>query len=1149
MRRGSMQGHRKYSDGFSDTSSSSSFMDDTDREVSNLTDRAFRSLCIGEEAIYNDSEFSSSPTERHKAFAEENQQKTFSHEAFSYSVQQYGEAEIQTEMASTFQHSYVDVTHQEQGFRDGSLSYMNNGSKEVTWQQSRSTSRVSSLIKAFSSGECYQDSGTCDVILARDRYRDFGSESWDKSAMLNIQRELSEFSSGYQQNCKSGPFQSYRNHFYTSDVAAAVAQMDTTVLMKSSKSKFKALNSTNCFFHSEFSPFQLWEEYNRFSFQSANVSGFMSANEFPRWYDSPIYKELKDSHRIPNSPCESRCFNQRQIQDVVASQRSRSTVVQKTSAIKKRCESEMASNYPPWKKNNNFVRNKLPGNRPSTVSPTNERTCRPDSNLFSNNKVTHEMVVESNLPSSVTPFNITQLLTPVIHTRQETETSEILQFAHTPSVSDYSSQGETDPKLQTDVKHLHDSYKSKASSLLFNLKDNRKRVKSTYSPTRFKGLEITDRNKQTSKLEGRESRFSDIFVSQETAQENLIGMDARASCNLIREPSVAPITPKDYTDGFGSYGNLTLTSPQIANYKSFLRINSGPTNNLASQRTREPEILKPFNNDDGQALINKNNITQENDLAKQQNNTPQVKAVETTSLNQMLESHPKPETDKESLTQIASAEAEAKAKESWQQKELHQDDENTKTLFSFNKNELPRSYQSMSIMKDDSEVVNNSQQKEKITESASSKQEQGFPRPLEISHDKNNPQKSTEKSQEVNSTNSKPQKSAEDTLKPNVSPQHEVIVDEDATQKNNTQPVLTQNVESTAETSNVTILTPSNDKPREEPMIYSICVSSQTEAVSDDEPMIYTILSLTDVANISLAFMPKHESYRDTYQRPASACYERPESACYERPESACSDIRPLGRPPVVPPKSEKALRRAQRLTTRRIKKAETPKMAPENQEQLESKSIRNVSSSPSDTLSTHLAVQASPPLSQYDIQPNYTPPAHSTVAQPFPVTQRKLLQDPNSGQYFMVDVPFPVKTKTFYDPETGKYVQLNVRQRSQGALTQPASLEMLNTPYMLYRGFLPMAASSLPPLRSSSELSTPADNQDMLERGGEPWRQNVHLQNINRDSQQCPDMLYGSHEQIHNPSLYAENSIDSIERHTDIITMSELEDFAMEST
>ncbi|KAF3842135.1 hypothetical protein F7725_024086 [Dissostichus mawsoni] len=45
----------------------------------------------------------------------------------------------------------------------------------------------------------------------------------------------------------------------------------------------------------------------------------------------------------------------------------------------------------------------------------------------------------------------------------------------------------------------------------------------------------------------------------------------------------------------------------------------------------------------------------------------------------------------------------------------------------------------------------------------------------------------------------------------------------------------------------------------------------------------------------------------------------------YERPESACSyssDMsRSMGKPPTVPPKSEKALRRAKRLTTRRIKK------------------------------------------------------------------------------------------------------------------------------------------------------------------------------------------------------------------------------------
>uniref|UniRef100_A0A671PT88 Uncharacterized LOC107673947 n=1 Tax=Sinocyclocheilus anshuiensis TaxID=1608454 RepID=A0A671PT88_9TELE len=1073
MRRGSMQGHRKYSDGLSDTSSSGSFMDDTDREVSNFTDRAFRSLCIGQEAIYNDSELFSSPTERHKAFAEETQQKTISHEALSYSIQQYGEAEVQSEMASTFQHSYVDVTHQEQAFREGSLSYMNNGSKEVTWQQSRSTSRVSSLIKAFSSGECYHDSGTCDVILARDRYKDFGSESWDKSDMLSIQRELQDlqdmkFSSGYHQNFKSGPFQSYRNHFYTSDVAATVAQMDTTVLMKSSKSKFKALNSTNCFFHSEFSPFQLWEEYNRFSFQSTNVSGFMSASEFPRWYDSPMYKELKDNHRIPNSPCESRSFNQRQIQDVVASQRSRSTVVQKASAIEKRCESEMASNYPPWKKNNNLVRNKLPGNRPSTVSPTNERTCRPDSNLFRNNKVTHEIVVESNLPSSVTPFNITQLLTPVIHTRQETETSEILQFAHTPSVSDYSSQGETDPKLQTDVKHLRDSYKSKASSLLFNLKDNRKRVKSTYSPTRFKGLEITDRNKQTSKLEGRESRVSDIFVFQETAQENLIGMDARASCNLIREPSAAPITPKDYTDGFGSYDNFTLTSPQtqdrVANYKLFRGSSEGHS-------PKEMEELQYYT----------------------------VNALDTEIKPKEAPAPPLPCLN---MSQNTDSKSEKEKK----------DDSFLQSLIDYGKVHAtgPRSNSSSPAMGKPVmfRVKDNTIRTSSVTKTVKPCFQRSLSEDFRIGSPKEH-LSSSEKEDEIH-----PKESANPTVN------HEPAIA--AHRLHKLKETLHNNLPSAEYATKQSKSHQRRSQHFEEEETRSV-ISTMSEDMEN------CTASLTDVANISVAFMPKHESYRDTYQRPASACYERPESSCYERPESACSDMKPFGKPPAVPQKSEKALRRAQRLTTRRMKKAETPKMAPENQEQLESKSIRNVSgvpSSPSDTLSTHLAVQVSPPLSQYDIQPNYTPPAHSIVAQPFPVTQRKLLQDPNSGQYFMVDVPLPVKTKTFYDPVTGKYVQLNVRQRSQGALTQPASLEILNTPYMLYRGLLPMAASSLTPLRSSSEMSTPADNQDMLERGSEPWSQNGHLQNSNRDS-----------------------PINNNERHTDIITMSELEDFAMEST
>lgn len=556
-RRGSTHGPRKCSDGISDTSSAGSFMDDTDREVSSLTDRAFRSLCIGEDAIYNDLEVSS-PADQHKACAQEALQKkdlrTTCQESSSHGIP-YEEAERKSEVASTFQHSYVDIA-QEHVLRDESLSYISNGSMEETWQQKRSTSRVSSLIKTFSSGESYCDSGAPDTV--KDKYRNFNNESWDKSALLSIQRELSEFSSGYHPNFKSGPIQSYGNHFH------AVAQMNTTT---SSKTKFKALNTTNLFFHSEFSPFQLWKDYNKFPYRRGESSGFVSATIFPRWYDSPLYKELTAIHRISSSPAEGRQFTRRKIEDVAASQHSRSTIIQKASAVEKRCESEMASNCPPWK-NNNFVRNKLPSNRPSTVSPTNEKVHRPDSSLLYHSRHTYEIqhkvgkVGSSEMSSRTTPFNITQLLTPVIPGRQETETSEILQFAHTPLVSECDS----DLKPQSDAKQLRDSYKSKASSLLFNLKDNRKRVKSTYSPTKFKGSEISDRNKQASKLEGRESRLSEASGSKVTNQEHSTAPGTWELCNPVQqnyELSLFQTTEqKQYADK--SHNNLTSVSQYSA---------------------------------------------------------------------------------------------------------------------------------------------------------------------------------------------------------------------------------------------------------------------------------------------------------------------------------------------------------------------------------------------------------------------------------------------------------------------------------------------------------------------------------------------------------------------------------------------------------
>ncbi|XP_067153119.1 uncharacterized protein C4orf54 homolog [Apteryx mantelli] len=88
---------------------------------------------------------------------------------------------------------------------------------------------------------------------------------------------------------------------------------------------------------------------------------------------------------------------------------------------------------------------------------------------------------------------------------------------------------------------------------------------------------------------------------------------------------------------------------------------------------------------------------------------------------------------------------------------------------------------------------------------------------------------------------------------------------------------------------------------------------------------------------------------------------------------------------------------------------------------------------------------------------------AAAAAAEPFPQTQRKVLLDVSTGQYYLVDTPVqqPLKRRLF-DPETGQYVEVPVPQPP--AVPLPLSPLALNAgaygaTYMLYPGFLPTAA------------------------------------------------------------------------------------------
>ncbi|XP_041645608.1 uncharacterized protein LOC121511115 [Cheilinus undulatus] len=570
-------GHRKHSDGgYSDTSSAGSFLDETDREVSNLTDRAFRSLCIGDEAVYNDSDLgASSPcTQRDRQLAfsqsaqdrdrEREELKRAAHESFSLRMQQYGQewihggmygAEIQRDpqwevygertqgrVSATFQHSFVETSQQEEALRGEQLSFLSNGATEVSSQQRRSRSRVSSLIRAFNS------EGQRDGAVMDGKLREWNDDtSWDKSALMSIQRELSELSTSYQDNFNSGhfpsagQFSSQNSDFYSTEVAAMSHTNSGSSFIRSSHSKHSMSAEMNCnsnfFIHSEFSPFKVWRDHNRFPFQQGEVSGFMHYPDFPKWYETPMYKELS----VEAQPQVPYRFDERgmrhlrnNLAPVVApnTPRATSTSTMLQRAVEKRCDSELPGQYPYRKRAQSLGANRLPSQRPSTASPTVEMSRRVQDTISSVRALQQKikMMTEENMSAgmpmtqhgvpysndnlipygtyskteapnvvssntSTTPFNISQLLTPAVRAHQEVETLDIQQHAVSPQLVEHAPVRAESRGATPDIRMS--SYKSRATSLLFNLKDNRKRVKSTYSPPRFKGLEPQEKNKQS----------------------------------------------------------------------------------------------------------------------------------------------------------------------------------------------------------------------------------------------------------------------------------------------------------------------------------------------------------------------------------------------------------------------------------------------------------------------------------------------------------------------------------------------------------------------------------------------------------------------------------------------------------------------------
>ncbi|XP_077586233.1 cardiac-enriched FHL2-interacting protein [Stigmatopora nigra] len=542
-------GHRKHSDGgFSDTSSGGSFLDETDREVRSLTDKAFRSLCIGDEAVYNDSDLGpASPCiqrDRQRAFSQGGREKAkneevkrAAHESFSEMVRQYEEDWINEGMyraemdrnsqwegrgdgthdkvSATFRDCFMEMNQENRSPGEDATGYCSNGATDLSLQHRRSRSRVSSLIRAFNTEE---------GVVMDDQLREWNNETqWNRPGLMNMPSYQQNFTNGHVPIV--GQYSSQNNSVYSTE---AGAHINTALsLMGMSHYNQNMMTQENCntnfFMHSEFSPFKVWADHNRS--QQQEVSRFMHYSECPKWGKTPMYKERSLEQQMNGFSMfqERSRRHHRAMTTTVAPNHHLQSIskarFQKASSLEKRCESEQAVYHPHTTKTMSLGTKKLQSQRPSTASPTVEMPKHFQETIYSVKGLHQQIKIMSEINSDrqmkdsrqkaicndtlcavkteghIASYGINDVLktaqllsSPVSQaepeeSRRDPVSSQLVE--HSP-VRAESRGGTPDMRMP--------SYRSRASNLLFNLKDNRKRVKSTYSPAKFKGIETTEKS-------------------------------------------------------------------------------------------------------------------------------------------------------------------------------------------------------------------------------------------------------------------------------------------------------------------------------------------------------------------------------------------------------------------------------------------------------------------------------------------------------------------------------------------------------------------------------------------------------------------------------------------------------------------------------
>ncbi|NXB76783.1 CEFIP protein, partial [Donacobius atricapilla] len=652
-----MQGNKKHTEGHSDSSSIGSLLDDTDREVSSLTDRAFKSLCVAElEDPYNEPELSISPD-----FALQLSAKihsgTLNHDIKKSNVcdKLTARNNENTIWASTFQQLPKCASEEKRIAKNNTFAIERKLNLPVPGpRNNKHVSKVSSLIKTF---DKTADQGSGSPLIANkqpiknsfQKYKiNHGNDiaSWDDTDILSIHKELSDFSEASQgSHCLSGKHEPQRRpnkidlSYGDSDgYYPVLIEMSKVAKSNFSHSSKKALKNRNLkvsepakrgsFLHSENSAFESWNVHNKklteneeFVDKKMKKEGLTYLEESP-FVKGPHTCEYKLSPVITTGAKKKEKDLQMKptLQEASFSLRTPSPPPPKPQATLTEEESlspQLGNTCPPWRRQRaaeraagkrQIAKDKVTDSHKTSLS---EKAAGADPGQH----VT-PLAKQANSPGSISPsFNITELLTPVIPPKQEVDTVEGELIPLTPPPTESTASRDHEESILDDCRSW-DSYRLTASSLLFNLKDVRKRVKSIYTPSPLlRALE--DKNKTRENIQESAKMNASFSTSHDKSEKNITEKDELSDIAYVLSSSVHEKDSKTDLTGHFTGNHLTLSSPQTTEDLPFYQTgdsmqqdnskhqdlvkNTGDNENFPSFRheSNEPDLGKqrPFSRD------------------------------------------------------------------------------------------------------------------------------------------------------------------------------------------------------------------------------------------------------------------------------------------------------------------------------------------------------------------------------------------------------------------------------------------------------------------------------------------------------------------------------------------------------------------------